>query len=137
MFFGTLDNFMPTVTLGQFIKECRQKKGISLRKLAKAVGISPTMMSKIEHDEKGFKAGEQTLVKIADSLDVNSVELLARAGKIPSDVKEVFLQEPQGFAKLLRFFKTDQLTGNQKIILFMHLLSQVEDLFEEMGIDND
>ena len=137
MLFGTLDNFMPTVTLGQFIKECRQKKGISLRKFAEAVGISPTMMCKIEHDEKGFKAGEQTLAKIADLLDLNSVQLLARAGKIPSDVKEVFLQEPQGWAKLLRFFKTDQLNGHQKTVLFMHLLSQVEYLFEAMEIENE
>jgi len=124
------------MTLGQYIRRCRECKGVSLRKFAQAVGISPTMMSKIEHDEKGFKAGEQTLLKIADLLDVNSDDLLAMAGKIPSDVKEVFLLEPQGWAKLLRFFKTRQLTSHQKTVLFLHLLSQVEDLFEAMEIEN-
>ena len=124
------------MTLGQFIKKHRLKKSISLRKFAQAVGISPTMMCKIEHDEKGFKAGEQTLLKIADLLDVNSDDLLAMAGKIPSDVKEVFFLEPQGWAKLLRFFKTRQLTPHQKTLLFLHLLSQVEDLFEAMEIEN-
>ena len=134
MLFDSLVDFVPHFTLGEFIKKYREKKGYSLRKLAHDVGISPTMLSKMEHDADGFKAGEETLVKIADLLDVNSDSLLAMAGKIPSDVKEVFLQEPQGWSKLLRFFKTDQLNGHQKVVLFLHLLSQVEDLFEEMEI---
>ena len=69
-------------TLGQFIRGKRELKNISLRKFAHAVGISPTMMSKVEHDHMGFKAGAETLKRIASILEVNSDELLALAGKV-------------------------------------------------------
>lgn len=81
-------------TLGSFIREHRLKKKVTLRKFADLVGISSTMLSKMELDEMGFKAGEETLKKIAQHLDVNSDALLAMAGKVSSDLIEILLRRP-------------------------------------------
>jgi transcriptional regulator with XRE-family HTH domain len=93
--------------LGEFIRDRREQKGYSVRKLAHAVGISPTMMSKMERDAHGFKAGGETLKRIADILDVNTDFMLSLAGKIDSDVLNAIIAEPllmpdiiRGFSKL-------------------------------------
>jgi transcriptional regulator with XRE-family HTH domain len=90
------------MTLGQYIRRCRECKGASLRKFAQAVGISPTMMCKIEHDEKGFKAGVDLLKRIASELQVNSDCLLALAGKIDHDILAIIIKDPLKMCKLIR-----------------------------------
>jgi transcriptional regulator with XRE-family HTH domain len=89
-------------SLGAYIRENRLKKDISLRKFAQAVGISPTMMSKVEHDEMGFKAGEDTLKKIADLLEVNSDYLLSLAKKVDTDLQNMIMKKPHIMPQFLR-----------------------------------
>lgn len=90
--------------LGEFIKNQRKQKGYSLRKLAHAVGVSPTMLCKMEHDAHGFKAGEETLKRIAVLLEVNTDFMLALAGKIDSDVLNAIITEPLLMPKIIRGF---------------------------------
>jgi transcriptional regulator with XRE-family HTH domain len=79
---------------GATIRALRGKKGLSLRKFADEVGISPTYQSKVERDEFP-PPGEQTIVKMAAILEQNPDELLALAGKAPSDISDIVQTRPK------------------------------------------
>jgi transcriptional regulator with XRE-family HTH domain len=72
---------------GAYIRDQREAKGISLRELAKAAGVSPTFMSKVETED--WKPKEEKLRKIARVLELDSDDLVARAGRVPSDLAEI------------------------------------------------
>ncbi|MFM7390495.1 MAG: helix-turn-helix domain-containing protein [Vampirovibrionales bacterium] len=88
--------------VGEVIREARLEKGITLRKFAKLVGISPTMLSRIELDEHAARVGEDTLKKIAQHLDVNSDYLLSLANKMDSDLQELIIKKPLIMPDFLR-----------------------------------
>lgn len=86
---------------GATIRALREKKGISLRKFAEAVEISPTYQSKVERDEFA-PPGEETIRRMARLLEQNEDELLGLAGKVSSDLDEIVQQRPQLMADFLR-----------------------------------
>ena len=79
----------------------REDQGIGLRQFARQIGVSPTYLSKIERDEFGPPA-EDKVNKIADLLDLDRDELLALAGKVATDLKDIIRQKPQQMASFLR-----------------------------------
>jgi transcriptional regulator with XRE-family HTH domain len=89
-------------TLGQTIKEARLAKDVTLRKMAIAVEISSTMLSKMERDEAGFRPGEDTIKRIADFLDLDKDYLLSLGDKIDSDLHNMIVQKPQILPQFLR-----------------------------------
>ena len=78
---------------GATIRALREKKGISLRKFAETIGISPTYTSKIERDEFP-PPGEETIKRMAQTLGQDADKLLALAGKAASDISEIAQQRP-------------------------------------------
>lgn len=44
---------MADIEVGQRIRELREKKGMTLHRLAEAVGISPSFLSDVEHGRRG------------------------------------------------------------------------------------
>ena len=100
----------PAKTLGQVLREARTSKDFTLRKFAMAVGISATMMSKIELDGVGFKAGEETLKKIANLLELYSDYILSLAEKIDTDLQAMIINKPHIMPDFLRTFgnKSDE-----------------------------
>jgi transcriptional regulator with XRE-family HTH domain len=75
---------------GAFIRKEREAKGISLRDLAKRIGVSPTFLSKVETED--WKPKEDKLRKIAEIIECNGDELVARAGRVPSDLADIIKQ---------------------------------------------
>jgi len=67
--------------------------GVSQRKLAEAAGIDFTYVSKIENNVYASPS-EETLIKMAELLQVEKDYLILLAGKIPSDLKEDLLALP-------------------------------------------
>ena len=63
------------VEVGARIRELREERGISQRKLAVSVGLDPAAMSRIESAERGLSTGE--LVAAAQALDVE-VDVILR-----------------------------------------------------------
>ena len=100
----------PAKTLGQVLREARMSKDFTLRKFAMAVGISATMMSKIELDGVGFKAGEETLKKIAHLLELDSDYVLSLAEKIDTELQTMIINKPHIIPDFLRTFgnKSDE-----------------------------
>jgi HTH-type transcriptional regulator, competence development regulator len=93
-------------TLGEFIREQREKlrrtdRTFSLRQVAQRVGIEPSYLSKVERDI-GSPPAEDTLVRIANEIEVDPDVLLAMAGKVSTDLKEVIRRRPELFGRLIR-----------------------------------
>ena len=97
------------MTFGEYIRKSRESlrerdAGFSVRQVAQRVGIEPAYLSKIERDQVA-PPSESTIRKLADELDEDSDILLAMAGKISCDLKEIILKRPELFADLLRQLK--------------------------------
>ncbi len=89
---------------GSKIREWREKKGISLRKFAGRIKISPTYLSKIERGEFD-PPSEEKIQAIAEGLGQDPDLLLAMAGKISSDLPEIIQENPKEMATFLRSLK--------------------------------
>lgn len=68
------------------------------------VGIEPAYLSKIERGEFA-PPGEETIRSLARELEEDPDLLLALAGKVSTDLKEIILKRPRHFAELLRELK--------------------------------
>jgi repressor LexA len=64
--------------IGETIREARQAKGISLRQLAKQIGIHFSHLSKIENGKD--VVGRETLIRIAEELGADPEFMLGEAG---------------------------------------------------------
>jgi transcriptional regulator with XRE-family HTH domain len=75
-------------TIGAYVRSERLKRRISLRQLAKRIGISPTYLSHIEIDHVPPPAPDK-LERIATELDLDFDDLLRRAGRWGERAAEV------------------------------------------------
>ncbi len=96
-------------TFGQFIRTKRTTlqqagQGYSVRGLASRLGIQPSYISKVEREEVA-PPSEATIHKIAQELGENPDVLLALAGKVSEDLRQVILKRPVLFAELIRQLK--------------------------------
>ena len=89
---------------GEFVRRERAAKEIGLREMARMIGVSPTYLSKVERDE--FPPPAEDKVKaIAGVIGCDVDELLARAGKVASDLSDIIKRHPVEVAALLRTTK--------------------------------
>lgn len=88
-------------SFGQVLREARLAKGITLRKFAEMVGISPTYLSQVEQDNVDAPTAERVKT-MADLLGVNSDEWIALADRMPEDLPGIIKKEPTAMPELLR-----------------------------------
>jgi transcriptional regulator with XRE-family HTH domain len=93
---------MTNKSFGQYLRDAREAKGISLRKFAEKVDKAPTYISKIERDEAGMKPSEELVEAIAKELGLDFEELMILAGRIPSELPDIIHSRPREMAALLR-----------------------------------
>jgi ribosome-binding protein aMBF1 (putative translation factor) len=100
----TGDTAMSGEKFGAFVRRKREAKEIGLREMAKKIGVSPTYLSKVERDE--FPPPAEDKVKaISDVIECDPDELLARAGRVSSDITDIIKRRPVELAALLRTTK--------------------------------
>src|SRR3954451_21134334 len=99
---------------GAFIRGRREARDIGLREMAKMIGVSPTYLSKVERDEFPPPA-EDKVTAIAEIIDYDADELLARAGRVASDLSDIIKRHPVEVAALLR--TTRGLTADEMVRL--------------------
>jgi HTH-type transcriptional regulator, competence development regulator len=87
-------------SFGKRIQELRRAKSLTQRQLAERLGIDFTYLSKLENS-RGEPPGEQTVRNLARELGADAEQLLALAGKIPSELRARAAEDPE-FALLLR-----------------------------------
>ena len=86
---------------GAFIRRKREERELGLREMAKTIGISPTYLSKCERDEFDPPT-EERIRRIAEILQCDAEELIARAGRVPADLAKIIKRHPLEMAALLR-----------------------------------
>ncbi len=96
-------------TFGEYLRaqrELRQQKSpeFSVRKVAAQIGIQPSYVSKVERGEVP-PPSEATIVKWAEILGEDPDVLLALAGKVSADLRNVIVKRPKVFAQLIRELK--------------------------------
>jgi transcriptional regulator with XRE-family HTH domain len=96
-------------SFGDFIREKRLRlqagdSKFSLRKVAAAIDVEPSYLSKIERGEQP-PPGEQTILALARELDEDPDMLLALAGKVSEELQAIIRKRPQLFAQLIRELK--------------------------------
>jgi transcriptional regulator with XRE-family HTH domain len=79
----------------------RDDPGFSLRRVAERIGVQPSYLSKVERGEVA-PPSEATILRLAGALEVDGDVLLALAGKVSSELKEVIRRRPQLFGELIR-----------------------------------
>ena len=89
---------------GAFIRRQREAKERGLREMAKMIGVSPTYLSKVERDEFPPPA-EDKVRAIAKIIDCDADDLLARAGRVSTDITDIIKRHPVELAALLRTTK--------------------------------
>jgi transcriptional regulator with XRE-family HTH domain len=86
---------------GAFVRREREAREIGLREMAKMIGVSPTYLSKVERDE--FAPPVEDKVKaIAQIIECDADNLLARAGRVSTDISDIIRRHPVELAALLR-----------------------------------
>ena len=90
---------------GAFIRQAREARDLGLREMAKMIYVSPTYLSKIERDEYPPPA-EDKVKAIAQIIECDADDLLARAGRVSSDVSNIIKRQPVALAALLRTTKS-------------------------------
>jgi transcriptional regulator with XRE-family HTH domain len=83
----------------------KQNPEYSVRKLAVKIGIQPSYISKVEREEVP-PPSEATILKLAEALGEDPDTLLALAGKVSSDLRQVIVKRPKLFAELIRQLRT-------------------------------
>jgi transcriptional regulator with XRE-family HTH domain len=86
---------------GQYIRQLRTAKEITLREFARQLGVSPTYISQIEQD-KFSPPAEERVVRMAQILGEDVDELLALAGRVAEDLPEIIRRHPRELATFLR-----------------------------------
>ena len=79
----------------------RRDRAFSVRQVARRIGVEPAYLSKIERGlvpPPSETATRRLAAEIGEDPDV----LLALAGKVSSDLREIILRRPRLFAELLR-----------------------------------
>jgi transcriptional regulator with XRE-family HTH domain len=89
---------------GAFVRRERVAREIGLREMAKKIDVSPTYLSKIERDELPPPA-EDKVKAIAKIIECDADDLLARAGRVSSDISDIIKRHPVELAALLRTTK--------------------------------
>ena len=91
-----------TTAFGTRLRKLRQEKGFSQKRLAAAVGVHHTYVSKVESGKLDFALypGEELVRKLAVALDGDETELLLLAKKVPPLIRDRVLERPDDFRKL-------------------------------------
>ena len=105
--------------IGEIIREIRNKKGISLRRLAEIVNVSNVNILYIEKGK--INTSLPVLKGIAKALNYNIDKLLALADLIDDDVRKIINKRPVVITNFLRAAKN--LTNDDWNILTKQVLN--------------
>ena len=92
---------------GQYIRERREalqrqdSRAFTLRAVAGKLNVQPAFLSMVERGTCG-PPSEGVIKKLAGELGEDPDVLLALAGKVSGDLREVILKRPRLFAELIR-----------------------------------
>ena len=86
--------------IGQYLREARALKGLSIRHLAGKVGVHPSYASRVERGQS--RASREFLAKVARQLGLSEPHLLSLAGYMPKEWSEALAAEGLPNVRLCR-----------------------------------
>jgi transcriptional regulator with XRE-family HTH domain len=91
---------------GKYVRQLREQRRevnrrYSVRQTAQRIGVEPAYLSKIERGDVS-PPSEDTIRRLAADLGEDADLLLALAGKVSSDIREIVMKRPILFAELIR-----------------------------------
>jgi transcriptional regulator with XRE-family HTH domain len=94
---------------GEYVRQQREKlleadARFSLRRVAIAIGVEPSYLSKVERAEQP-PPSEKTILALARELGEDPDLLLALAGKVSAELQQIIVNRPKLFAQLIRELK--------------------------------
>lgn len=116
---------MVMLGFGEYLRELRKRAGLSQRELAARAGIDFTYLSKIENGRVDPPA-EVTLRALAAAVETEPEDLLARARKLPSDLKRLVAEGSTEKALLLRRIAQTPMTP-ERVNRMLRLLEEAEE----------
>jgi transcriptional regulator with XRE-family HTH domain len=98
-----------SMAFGDYVREKRealraQDRAYSVRQVAARIGVEPSFLSKVE---RGHEAppSEEKITALARAIDEDPDVLLALAGRVSADLRQVICKRPRLFAELIRELK--------------------------------
>lgn len=96
-------------SFGSYVRKKREEKlkgspDFTVRKLAAKLDIQPSYISKVELGQVP-PPSEATIIRLAGALREDPDVLLALAGKVSTELRQVILKRPKLFADLIRQLK--------------------------------
>jgi HTH-type transcriptional regulator, competence development regulator len=96
-------------TFGGYVRKRREEllktsREYTVRKVAAKIDVQPSYISKVEREEVA-PPSEATIVRLAEAIHEDPDVLLALAGKVSADLRQVILKRPKLFADLIRQLK--------------------------------
>jgi transcriptional regulator with XRE-family HTH domain len=79
--------------LGTELKRLRKEARLTQAKLAKAIGVDESYISKIEANKLSYTPSEETLRLLARELETDTLKLLSLAKKAPKELQEAAKSE--------------------------------------------
>jgi transcriptional regulator with XRE-family HTH domain len=73
-------------SFGQYLRTLREDRHLTQRRLAEKAGIDFTYLSKLENERLEHTPSVRTLVSLAKALQVDELELMERADKMPASL---------------------------------------------------
>lgn len=108
--------------LGAFVRKERKARKINLREMAMMIRVAPIRLSKVERDMS--RPTENEVYKIAYIIKCDPDLLLARAGRLSSQVKEIINRYRVERAQLIR--TSDPLTPEDLVKLTLFAKEKAE-----------
>jgi transcriptional regulator with XRE-family HTH domain len=104
----TKQDAMPD-SFGAYVRGLREERAgkdrrFTLRQVATRIGVEPSYLSRVERGKEP-PPSEAKIMALAAELDQDPDLLLALAGKVSADLREIILKRPGLFAQLLRELK--------------------------------
>lgn len=96
---------MQEIGFGPTIRLLRQAKGISLREMARKLGVSPAFLSQIEAGRQ-HKIPKARIVQVAEMLGVSEAYLLGTAKQIHPDVVDFLRETPEAAEFMITAMKS-------------------------------
>ncbi len=96
---------MQGIAFGPTIRLLRQAKGISLREMARQLGVSPAFLSQIEAGRQ-HKIPKARIVQVAEMLGVSVAYLLGTAKQIHPDVVKFLRETPEAAEFMITAMKS-------------------------------
>src|SRR5436190_9035558 len=75
--------------LGETVRRLRKALGLTQDQLAEASGVDESYISKIETGRLPYTPSEETIRLMAKTLEVDSLELLTLAEKVPNELQSL------------------------------------------------